>query len=125
MMNTFFKYSIACFTLIISSVGFSQEPIETLEDILSFEEYLGYVKKHHPLMKQANLVLSVGEANLLKARGGFDPKIEVDYDRKAFKNTEYYDQLNATFKIPTWYFLLCTFYFLLSIKRNLSLPYRG
>jgi len=40
---------------------------------------------------------------LLKARGGFDPKIEVDYDRKKFKETEYFDQLNATFKIPTWY----------------------
>ena len=102
-MNTFFKYSIICFAFMFSSIGFSQEPIETLEEILSFEEYLGYVKKHHPLMKQANLVLSVGEANLLKARGGFDPKIEVDYDRKSFKNTEYYDQLNATFKIPTWY----------------------
>ena len=54
-------------------------------------------------MKQAELTLKMGEANLLKARGGFDPKIEVDYDRKKFKDTEYYDQLNATFKIPTWY----------------------
>ena len=39
----------------------------------------------------------------MKARGAFDPKIEVDNDRKKFKNIEYYDQLNATFKIPTWY----------------------
>lgn len=54
-------------------------------------------------MKQAELTLSVGEANLLMARGGFDPKLEVDYDRKKFKEIEYYDQLNATFKIPTWY----------------------
>ena len=74
-----------------------------LEQFLSFKEYLSYVKKHHPLIKQANLQLSIGEANLLKSRGGFDPKIEVDYVRKKFKNTEYFDQLNATFKIPTWY----------------------
>ncbi|MEX0289784.1 MAG: TolC family protein, partial [Flavobacteriaceae bacterium] len=33
----------------------------------------------------------------------FDPKLEVDYDRKLFKGTEYYDRLNATFKVPTWY----------------------
>ena len=39
----------------------------------------------------------------MKARGGFDPKIEVDYDQKKFKGTQYYDRLNATFKIPTWY----------------------
>lgn len=27
----------------------------------------------------------------------------MDYDQKKFKGTEYYDRLNATFKIPTWY----------------------
>jgi len=76
-----------------------QNPIETF----SFEAYLGYVKKHHPLVKQANLTLNIGEANLLKARGSFDPKIEVDYNSKEFKNTEYYNELNATFKVPVWY----------------------
>ncbi|MCK7590654.1 TolC family protein [Subsaxibacter sp. CAU 1640] len=73
------------------------------DSIMTFEEYLGYVKQHHPLVKQANLRLSEGEATLLRARGGFDPKVEVDYSRKKFKNTEYYDLLNTTFKIPTWY----------------------
>lgn len=83
--------------------GLAQIDIKGLEQVLSFEVYLGYVKQQHPLLKQANLQLSVGEASLLKSRGGFDPKIEVDYDRKKIKNTEYYDLLNATFKIPTWY----------------------
>ena len=71
--------------------------------ILKFNEYLGYVKKYHPIAKQAELQLGIGQANLMKARGGFDPKIEVDYDQKKFKGNEYYDRLNATFKIPTWY----------------------
>jgi outer membrane protein TolC len=71
--------------------------------VLRFNEYLGYVKKYHPIAKQAELQLGIGQANLMKARGGFDPKIEVDYDQKKFKGTEYYDRLNATFKIPTWY----------------------
>lgn len=71
--------------------------------VLNFKEYLGYVKKYHPIAKQAELNISIGQANLMKARGGFDPKIEIDYDRKQFKDTEYYDLLNATFKIPTWY----------------------
>lgn len=70
---------------------------------LGLEEYLGYVKKYHPIAKQAELNIAVGQANLMKARGGFDPKVEVDYDRKKFKGTEYWDLLNATFKIPTWY----------------------
>jgi len=76
---------------------------ERLINILSYEEYIGYVKAHHPLMKQANLKLTEGEAKLLKARGGFDPKVEVDYDRKKFKDSEYWDILNGTFKIPTWF----------------------
>lgn len=71
--------------------------------ILNFKEYLGYVKKYHPIAKQAELKIDMGQANLMRSRGGFDPKIEVDYDRKEFKGTEYYDRLNAAFKIPTWY----------------------
>ncbi|WP_238857908.1 TolC family protein [Poritiphilus flavus] len=71
--------------------------------VMSFKEYLGYVKKYHPVTKQAELNIEIGEANLMRSRGGFDPKIEVDYDRKKFEGTEYYDRLNATFKIPTWY----------------------
>ncbi len=71
--------------------------------VLNFKEYLGYVKKYHPVAKQAALAIDIGQANLMKARGGFDPKIAIDYDRKKFKGTEYFDLLNATFKIPTWY----------------------
>ncbi|GHA29251.1 transporter [Salinimicrobium marinum] len=76
---------------------------ETSPEVLTFEEYMAFVKKYHPVARQAELQISEGEANLLKARGGFDPKIEVDYSRKEFKGTEYYDILNSTFKIPTWY----------------------
>ncbi|WP_445736535.1 TolC family protein [Mariniflexile sp.] len=71
--------------------------------VISLAEYLSYVKTYHPIVKQANLIINESEAKLMKARGAFDPKLEVDYDRKKFKNTEYYDKLNASFKIPTWY----------------------
>lgn len=102
-MKILITHIVALAFLAFSVTGLAQNETQSLEQSLSFEAYLGYVKQHHPLLKQANLKLSIGEANLLKSRGGFDPKIEVDYDRKKFKNTKYYDQLNATFKIPTWY----------------------
>ncbi|TDX12394.1 TolC family protein [Flavobacterium sp. S87F.05.LMB.W.Kidney.N] len=73
------------------------------EEELSFSEFLGYVKKYHPLVKQANLEVTNAQARLMAARGGFDPKIEVDYNKKEFKGTEYYSILNSSFKIPTWY----------------------
>lgn len=72
-------------------------------DVLGFDEYLGMVKAYHPVVKQAQLTIEKGQAELLRSRGAFDPKLEVDYDRKKFKGTEYYDKLNASFKIPTWY----------------------
>ncbi len=102
-MNAPTKYISALILFLFAKTTFAQNELNSSQQVLSFEEYLGYVKQYHPLVKQANLQLSIGEANLLKARGGFDPKVSVDYDRKKFKQTEYYDQLNATFKIPTWY----------------------
>ncbi|MEN9323109.1 MAG: hypothetical protein RL699_889 [Bacteroidota bacterium] len=71
--------------------------------VFTFTEYMGYVKKFHPRVKSAGLKLSEAQANLLQARGGFDPKIEVDFEKKEFKGSTYYSVLNSSFKIPTWY----------------------
>jgi outer membrane protein TolC len=70
---------------------------------MSYNEYLGFVKKYHPLVKNANLEISKAQANLMMARGGFDPKLELNYNKKQFQGTEYYSILNSSFKIPTWY----------------------
>lgn len=76
---------------------------ETASKELSYNEFLGYVKKYHPLVKNAQLELNKAQAELMMARGSFDPKIEVDYAKKQFKDKEYYSILNSSFKIPTWY----------------------
>lgn len=75
----------------------------TVSKEFTYTEFLGYVKKYHPLVKNANLEISRAQANLMMARGGFDPKIEVDFSKKQFKDSEYYSILNSSFKIPTWY----------------------
>ena len=99
MPNKFFTALFLFLLLGLSVSTFGQQG----SSVLKFGEYLGYVKKYHPIAKQAQLTLAIGQANLMKARGGFDPKIEVDYARKEFKGTEYWDYLNTTFKIPTWF----------------------
>jgi len=96
-MKTYILYILF---LALTQFGFCQQGEV---DVLLLSEYLGYVKKYHPIVKQANLIINESEAKLLKARGSFDPKLEVDYDRKKFKSIEYFDKLNTTFKIPTWY----------------------
>ena len=89
--------------LILLLFSFLQTFAQENPNELTYNEYLGYVKKFHPLVKTANLELSKAQANLMMARGSFDPKIEVDFAKKEFKNTEYYSVLNSSFKIPTWY----------------------
>lgn len=100
MKHLFFSF------LILSFVSNAQTAISTENTIdkeFTFNEFLGYVKKFHPLVKTANLEISAAQANLMMARGGFDPKIEVDFNQKQFKDQEYYSILNSSFKIPTWY----------------------
>ncbi|MEH6682217.1 MAG: TolC family protein [Sediminicola sp.] len=87
--------------LLWSLIGFSQEKKDSL--YLGYEEYLEMVKKYHPVVKQARLIGEQGESELLRARGGFDPKIEAEYSSKDYKDTQYYDLFNSTFKVPTWY----------------------
>lgn len=92
--------SIQLLFLLFTCISFAQT---TTSNELTFNEYLGYVKKFHPMVKSANLEVNSAQANLMMARGGFDPKIEVDFDKKQFKDKEYYSILNSSFKIPTWY----------------------
>ncbi|MGK0325246.1 MAG: outer membrane protein TolC [Polaribacter sp.] len=93
------KYILVLFLFLFAKLS-SQEKVES---VMTLSEYLGYVKTYHPIVKQANLVIDNSEAKLLKARGAFDPKIEIDFDKKQFKDNEYFNKLNGAFKIPTWY----------------------
>ncbi|WGQ09953.1 TolC family protein [Pedobacter gandavensis] len=89
---------ISCLFCALPSLAQELKP-----EVLTFTEFLGYVKKYHPAVKQADLLLSKAETALMMARGGFDPKLEVDFSNKQFKGTEYYSLFNSSFKVPTWY----------------------
>ena len=52
--------------------------------VLNFKEYLGYIKKYHPIAKQAELKIGEAQANLMKSRGGFDPKMVRDRTKSQF-----------------------------------------
>ena len=86
--------------LLLGMLGYSQ-PTDSLR--LDFPEYLAIVKKYHPLVKQAGLVVEEGDFKLMKARGFFDPKLEADLNEKDYKSTEYYNLFNAAFKVPTYF----------------------
>ena len=74
--------------LLLSTTTFFGQTTSQKE--FTFTEFLGYVKKYHPMVKSANLEISQAQANLLMARGAFDPKIEIDFDKKQFNTTTPY-----------------------------------
>ncbi|MFM8596659.1 MAG: TolC family protein [Flavobacteriales bacterium] len=67
------------------------------------EAFLLKVLEQHPLAKQANLIPEFAETYVLKARGGFDPKISYDLNQKYYGDKLYYSLSDAQLKVPTWY----------------------
>ncbi|TXF90442.1 TolC family protein [Neolewinella aurantiaca] len=61
------------------------------QNILSLEEVKAWVMSNHPLAQTADAVEERGIAEALASRAALDPKIDIAYDRKDFKGTEYYD----------------------------------
>jgi len=76
-------------------------PVDTA--FLSLQDFINIVKTHHPVAAQAKLIYDNGSANLLAARGGFDPSLYGQYDKKTFDNRAYWQQFDAGIKLPTWY----------------------
>ena len=87
------------FFILLSLQQFAQDSIKTL----NAEEVLLIVKKYHPIVKQAQIGIDKSQANLVAARGAFDPLINVYAARKTFNNTEYYNSVVSEIEIPTWY----------------------
>jgi outer membrane protein TolC len=54
-------------------------------------EVEAWVMSNHPLAKTAAAVEERGIAEALAGRAGLDPKFKLEYDRKNFKGTEYFD----------------------------------
>ena len=84
--------------LLILNVGFLYAQITFSDDL-----FYQLVVKNHPLSKQANLELEYGRVSVLKAKGGFDPKVFNSLNQKYYNSKQYYSLLDAGLKVPTWY----------------------
>lgn len=71
--------------------------------VFSFEDFKSLVIKNHPTVKQAQLYPQDAAAELMQAKGAFDPKLSSTYERKALDGATYYDRWENALKVPTWY----------------------
>ncbi|MHA8074689.1 TolC family protein [Aquirufa sp. HETE-40SA] len=91
MKNSLF----VCFFLSFASLA--QTPV------LYPEAFLKIVQTYHPLAKQANIGVQKSEAQILQARGGFDPILSHYSTQKTFDGKNYYNYHAPELSIPTWY----------------------
>jgi len=95
------KYIFSFIFLLLLAMPISAQNINTTK-VFTEEDYLEWVRQYHPIIQQANLLSRVGEAYRLKARGGFDPKISGEIQRKSFDDKTYYTIGDTGLKLPSW-----------------------
>ncbi len=85
--------------LLVGNQCFSQE----IPNTLNAEQVLRIIRTYHPVARQASIDLEKAEAEILMARGAFDPILSNYIAKKTFGGSNYYTVSNPEFRIPTWY----------------------
>lgn len=96
-MKSKFFFSLLFLLINVAAQG------KNLQDTLFYKNFLSIVKAYHPIAQQANLLSGLAQAKRTKALGGFDPKIEAEFDQKYFNGTRYYSFFTPQLKLPLWY----------------------
>lgn len=111
MSRRIFSFLIICLLTVGLSWGqeinapFSVDSTSQSEafQTLSLEDFIRVVLANHPVIKQAELLSENALQEVRLAKGAFDPKISASWDRKNFKDTEYFNIFNASMTVPTWF----------------------
>lgn len=77
--------------------------VRAQDKMLSAPELLEVVRRYHPVARQAALEIKAAKADVLAARGAFDPVATSYQSRKELEGLLYYDHRQHEVRIPTWY----------------------
>lgn len=94
---------ISCFLVVLFCFNSQAQTSIDTSKVFTLEEYLDWVRTHHPVARQASLFAAQADAELMQARGVFDPKAFTYYDAKSFDGKNYYQVGEAGIGIPTWF----------------------
>jgi outer membrane protein TolC len=70
---------------------------------LDQDAYLKIIQSYHPVIRAADIDVLNARANLMRARGVFDPQAKANYHSKNLDGKEYYTYFSPGITIPTWY----------------------
>ena len=93
------KYKLLFLFLIVATVIYAQNQ----PTVYSFENFIKQVAIQHPTAQQIQLLAARAKLELQRARGGTDPILESQYDRKLFNESNYYNLAKINILIPTYY----------------------
>ncbi len=102
------RLSLISFFIMTLILGHAQDSANINQEIefdslLTEADFLTIVLLNHPIARQAQLISDQGFAYTQKSRGGFDPKLFLDYSDKNLLGKNYWDLVQTGLKIPTWY----------------------
>jgi outer membrane protein TolC len=97
-MKILFKI-IICFFFVHSTLAQTKTDNKT---ILSFADYLSFVKQNHPYLNAVSLITKQANAELVISKSGFDPYLSYQAGNKQFIEN-YYQYANAEIKLPLWW----------------------
>lgn len=98
MRRVVVKYSPIAITLLLLCC---MNSFPHAQQLLTEDAFIQQVKQYHPVVKQADLLTQKASADLLGARGAFDPLIEAGNSAKTLDGVNYYRYTNPELKIPT------------------------
>jgi outer membrane protein TolC len=106
MVKNFFKFLYSPLTLFLLYLGgCTTVALGQGQDLktLSLEQTLAWVKLYHPTALQAQMNISMAQAELLAAKGNFGPSISNYSSKKTFDGINYYQVSNPEIYLPTWF----------------------
>jgi len=88
----------------LAFIGFVFSNIVAAQDttVFALKDLYEQMRRHHPIVKLANLYPRIAEEEIRIARGNFDPKLEADYVQKTLKDKFYYSYWDSRLKAPIW-----------------------
>lgn len=88
--------------LILGASVFNSSQAQEDSTLFSYQDFYNLVIENHPVVKMAGLQIDFAAADLMMARGGFDPKVVSDFDRKSIGGEDYFNHWVSQLKVPLW-----------------------